>query len=204
NWPAAVGIFTGVLAKEAVVGTLNAAYTALADSASAEKEKQPFVLADSLTAAAATIPVNLSEALAAWLDPLGLDIGDVHNQAAVAEKAEISTGIFGAMASRFDGKAGAFAYLLFILLYMPCTAAIAAVYQESGRAWTVFVALWTTGLGYGIATLYYQLATFAHHPDSALAWISIIMALFAAVLLSLRYLGMREKTSMPAIQQSYR
>ena len=26
NWPAAVGIFTGVLAKEAVVGTLNSLY----------------------------------------------------------------------------------------------------------------------------------------------------------------------------------
>src|SRR6056297_3873309 len=30
NWPAAVGIFTGILAKEAVVGTLDATYSALA------------------------------------------------------------------------------------------------------------------------------------------------------------------------------
>ena len=32
NWPAAVGIFTGVLAKEAVVGTLDALYGELAKS----------------------------------------------------------------------------------------------------------------------------------------------------------------------------
>ena len=31
NWPATVGIFTGVLAKEAVVGTLDALYTSIAD-----------------------------------------------------------------------------------------------------------------------------------------------------------------------------
>ncbi|MCD2453683.1 Fe(2+) transporter permease subunit FeoB [Methylicorpusculum oleiharenae] len=200
NWPAAVGIFTGVLAKEAVVGTLNAAYTALASSASAENaQKDAFDLADSLRDAAATVPVNLSEALSAWLDPLGLDIGDVHDQTAVAEKEEISTGIFGAMASRFDGKDGAFAYLLFILLYMPCTAAIAATYQESGRAWTLFVAFWTTGLGYGLATLYYQTATWSRHPQQSLVWSMVILTLFAVVLLTLRHIGQREKSVLQTV-----
>ena len=31
-----------------------------------------------------------------------------------------------AMLSAFDGKIGAFAYLLFVLIYMPCVAAVAA------------------------------------------------------------------------------
>jgi ferrous iron transport protein B len=139
NWPAAVGIFTGVLAKEAVVGTLDAAYTALAESDAAAAGKAPedeeaFNLGDAVAGAFATIPANLGDALGTWTDPLGLDVGDVSDQAAVAEEQEVSTGTFGAMASRFDGAAGAFAYLLFILLYFPCTAAIAAVYQESGPA----------------------------------------------------------------------
>jgi hypothetical protein len=84
---------------------------------------------------------------------------------------EVSTGTFSAMASRFDGAAGAFAYLLFILLYFPCTAAIAVVYQESGARWTIFVAGWTTGLAYGLAaTIYYQVATYASHPASSMGW----------------------------------
>ncbi len=29
NWPAAVGIFTGILAKEAVVGTLDSLYSGM-------------------------------------------------------------------------------------------------------------------------------------------------------------------------------
>jgi len=196
NWPAAVGIFTGILAKEAVVGTLNAAYSALAASDDGNSEKAPFNLGAGLTAAFATIPANLADALGAWADPLGLDVGDVSDQAAVAEKQEVSTGTFGAMASRFDGSAGAFAYLLFILLYFPCTAAIAAVYQESGTRWTIFVAVWTTGLGYGVATLYYQAATWAKHPDTSLAWIGAVTAGFALVLYSLRRIGRREDTGM--------
>ena len=195
NWPAAVGIFTGVLAKEAVVGTLNAAYSALAESdAGAPEVEAPFSLSDSIAAAFATIPANLGDALGTWTDPLGLDVGDVSDQAAVAEAQEVSTGTFGAMAARFDGAAGAFAYLLFILLYFPCTAAIAAVYQESGARWTGFVALWTTGMAYGISTLYYQAAHFARGPATAMAWIALVLAGFTATFAFLRWQGRREST----------
>ncbi|PIE00752.1 MAG: ferrous iron transporter B [Thiothrix nivea] len=147
NWPAAVGIFTGVLAKEAVVGTLDAAYTALAQQEAAAngevaEEEKAFSLLGSLGEAVATIPANLADSLGTWADPLGISVGDVSDQTAAAEEQEVSTGTFGAMAARFDGAAGAFAYLLFILLYFPCTAAIAAVYQESGARWALFVAVW--------------------------------------------------------------
>ncbi|MCB8746464.1 Fe(2+) transporter permease subunit FeoB [Rhodoferax sp. U2-2l] len=203
NWPAAVGIFTGVLAKEAVVGTLNATYTAMAESdAKAAGEpaeaEAPYNLMGGLADAAATIPVNLSDALGAWADPLGLDIGDVSDQAAVAEAQEVSTSTFGAMAARFDGAAGAFAYLLFILLYFPCTAAIAVVYQESGPRWTLFVAAWTTGMAYGLSTLSYQVAIYSRQPMVSLGWITGILLAFAAVFWWMRRLGQASgKTPTP-------
>ncbi len=197
NWPAAVGIFTGVLAKEAVVGTLDAAYSALAESdaaaaGAAPTEEEPFDLGGALSGAVASIPANLADALGSWADPLGLASVDVGDLGAVAEEQEVSMGTFGAMAARFDGAAGAFAYLLFILLYFPCTAAIAAVYQESGARWTAFVALWTTGTGYGLATLYYQAATFGRDPATASLWIGFVLAGFAAAFLSLRWMGRRD------------
>jgi ferrous iron transport protein B len=199
NWPAAVGIFTGVLAKEAVVGTLDATYSALAEAGKAQDgEGEPFELVPALQAAFATIPVNLAEAFGAWRDPLHLDVGDVSDQAAVAEEQEVSTGTFGAMASRFDGAAGAFAYLLFILLYIPCVAALAAIYQEAGPRWMLFVGAWTTGLGYGLATLYYQAATWANHPASSAAWIGAVLAGFALALAGLRFAGRRDTTRPPA------
>lgn len=193
NWPATVGIFTGVLAKEVVVGTLDATYSALAASdAGTGQEEEPFDLAGSIAAAFATIPANLAEALGAWADPLKLGVGDLADQATVAREQEVSTSTFGAMASRFDGAAGAFAYLLFILLYMPCTAAIAAIYQESGARWTLFVAGWTTGMAYGLATLYYQASTWAAHPAQSAAGVGLVLGGFAAALYALHRMGLRD------------
>jgi ferrous iron transport protein B len=207
NWPAAVGIFTGVLAKEAVVGTLNSAYQALAEEDAAAageeaKEEEAFGLGNALSAAVATIPENLSDALGAWVDPLGIGVGDLSDQDAVAEEQEVAVGTFGAMAARFDGAAGAFAYLLFILLYFPCTAAIAAVHNESGLRWTLFVGAWTTGMAYGLATLVYQGATWASHPSASLAWIVGIIVTFALVLSGLRRYGQRDQAAALAVPQS--
>ncbi|QID16267.1 Fe(2+) transporter permease subunit FeoB [Nitrogeniibacter mangrovi] len=187
NWPATVGIVTGVLAKEAVVGTLDAAYSALADD-SADNANAPadFSLWQGLEDAAATIPVNLAKALGAWADPLGVGVGDLSDHDAAAAEQAVSVGTFGAMASRFNGAAGAFAYLLFILLYMPCTATVAAIYQEAGPRWACFVSVWTTGLAFGLATLYYQLATFAQHPERSSIRVGVVVVGIGLVLLALR------------------
>ncbi len=105
------------------------------------------------------------------LDPLGLNIGDVQDQEAVAEEQEIALGTFGQMSKRFNSTAAAFAYLLFVLMYFPCVAATGAIYRETNLGWTVLVALWTTGLGYWVAVMFYQIATFAQNPGSSIAWI---------------------------------
>jgi len=208
NWPAAVGIFTGILAKEAVVGTLDATYSALAaaDAAAegvAEAVDEDPGFAAGMLGALATIPANLGDALSTWTDPLGIGVGDMTDAAAAAEAQEVASATFGAMALRFDGTAGAFAYLLFILLYFPCAAAIAAVYQESGARWAMFVALWTTGLGYGLATVYYQAAIFSRHPASSTAWIVGVLAALAATIFVLRWQSRGlASPAVPARQQT--
>ena len=207
NWPAAVGIFTGILAKEAVVGTLDATYSALAaadaagEPVAAAGENPGFVAG--MLEAFATIPANLADALGTWADPLGVGVGDLSDAATAAAEQEVASATFGAMALRYDGTAGAFAYLLFILLYFPCAAAIAAVYQESGARWAVFVALWTTGLGYGLATVYYQAAIFSRNPAHSTAWIVGVSAALVATILVLRWQSRGLSSSaMPARQQT--
>ncbi len=204
NWPAAVGIFTGVLAKEAVVGTLDAMYTALGeeDAGIAEAGEADFSLWAGFAEAFATIPAGLADALSTWTDPLGVGIGDVSTLDTAAEEQEVTSSTFGAMAARFDGAAGAFAYLLFILLYFPCVAAIAAVYRETTLGWTLFVAGWTTGLGYMAATIYYQAAIFARHPGASFAWIAGFLGLFIAFVLILRWWGRREMLSASLASES--
>jgi ferrous iron transport protein B len=172
NWPATVGIFTGVFAKEAMVGSLDSLYNQLAVAESGKQEKEEaFDFWGGIASAFATIPANLAELGNQILDPIGLNIGDVQSQASVAEEQEVAIGTFGQMAKRFDGNIGAFAYLLFVLMYFPCVAATGAVYRETNLGWTVLVGLWTTGLGYWVATMFYQIATFPQHPGFSLAWI---------------------------------
>ena len=207
NWPAAVGLFTGVLAKEAVVGTLDALYSDLAVSGAAAagiglEETAAFSLTGGISEAFATIPANLADAMGSWADPLGLSIGDLSDTVAVAGEQGVATGTFGAMAARFDGTAGAFAYLLLILLYFPCTAALAAVYRETNLRWTLFVAAWTTGIGYIVATLYYQAATFSRSPATSAAWIAAMLGIFLAVTLIMRAQGTARGAGTAARQQA--
>ncbi len=205
NWPAAVGVFTGILAKEAVVGTLDSLYSqhtaairapapdqaAPADNEPAAEEAADFNLLVAVSGAFATIPENLAGLADAALDPLGLNIGDVSDVQAAAATQAVDAGTFGAMAKLFDGTAGAFAYLLLVLLYFPCIAVLGAVYREASLRWAGFIALWATGMGYGIATLYFQIATFALHPAQSLAWTLGITMTFGVALLGMKRWGER-------------
>jgi ferrous iron transport protein B len=199
NWPATVGMITGIFAKEAVVGTLDALYSALAveDEGVAEAgEEESFDLLARLGAAFTTIPENLAGLADAVTDPLGFSILGTSDQEAAAEQQEVAVGTFGAMALRFDGQIGAFAYLLAVLLYMPCVAAIAAVWRETGTRWTLFASLWTTGLGYGAAVLAYQIGTFERNPASSAAWIGGILFVFLASIIAMRIAGERGQAPM--------
>ncbi|MET0100459.1 MAG: Fe(2+) transporter permease subunit FeoB [Sedimenticola sp.] len=196
NWPATIGIFTGVLAKEVVVGTLDTLYSQLAEEAAGETgEEQPVTLWGRLSEAAATIPENLSALGDTLLDPLSLDVGDVSSLDAAAEAQEVQTGTFGAMAERFDGQAGAFAYLLFILLYSPCVATMGAIKREAGTPWTLFVIAWTTGIAFTLATVFYQASTYARHPTSSAAWIIGLGLFVAAVVIGLRIWSRQGETA---------
>jgi ferrous iron transport protein B len=186
NWPATVGIFTGILAKETVVGTLDSLYSNMLQDAHGPVVKPPFDFWAALAQAAATVPENLLGVKALFTDPLSLDVGDISTPETAAQAQAVSMDVFGAMAARFDGQAGAFAYLLFILLYFPCVATIGAIKRETGAAWAGFVAAWTTGVAYLSASLFYQIATYQEHPHSSMAWIVALTSTLVVVIVSLR------------------
>ncbi|MES9992404.1 MAG: Fe(2+) transporter permease subunit FeoB [Candidatus Thiodiazotropha sp.] len=194
NWPATVGVFTGILAKETVVGTLDALYTHLADEeAGITGDDQPFEFWQAIRDALVTVPENLLGVKDLLTDPLAMDVGDISNAAAAAEEQEVNVGVFGAMAARFDGQAGAFAYLLFILLYSPCVATIGAIRREAGPRWAGFVVAWSTGIAFIAASLFYQTATYADHPQSALVWIVGLTLLLLGIVGALRYWSQRSQ-----------
>jgi ferrous iron transport protein B len=196
NWPATVGIFTGVFAKEAVVGTLNALYGQMADATGEADSAAPFSLWDGVREAFASIPPNLADALSAYRDPLG--IGGI-DEAGSAIGEDVSQTTYAAMTQRFDGWVGAFAYLLFVLLYIPCLSATATIYRETHLGWTLFIAGWTTGLAFLASTVFYQAATFALHPVHSLSWIGGLLLALALVIGGLYWVG-RRKPSLPAAE----
>ena len=189
NWPATVGIFTGVLAKEAVVGTLDALYGQMGQTVSQNDEKPEFNIKTALFDAWQTIPQNFSKLTDRLLDPLGFNIGNVQDLDTAASEQEVKTATFSAMQQSFDGKAGAFAYLLFILLYAPCVTAIAAIHRETSLNWTIFVVFWTTSIAYITATVFYQIMTYPQHPGYSLSWIFGLLLGFALVLAALWLIG---------------
>lgn len=192
NWPAVVGVISGILAKEVVVGTLDNLYSSLAADESGAQEA-PFDLGQQLREAAATIPANLKAVGEALLDPLGLGVGDLSDSNAVAEEQGVRQGVFGTMQDRFDGQIGAFAYLLFVLLYFPCVATIGAIKREAGRPWAAFVATWTTTVAYITAASYYQIATWNLHPSSSALWLGGMWSIFALLIILLRRWGQRSR-----------
>jgi ferrous iron transport protein B len=171
NWPATVGLLTGVLAKEVVVGTLNALYIQ-------ELHENPAVVAsfslkEGLTLAYKSILEN------------GVQFGEafIHPFTAIAPEEPLQKGVLGVMVERFGSTASAFAYLLFVLLYFPCVSVVAVIARELNKSWALFSVMWTTGVAYTISVIFYQSATISENPMSSVSWIlgtsgSLIMALW--------------------------
>ncbi|AGH80658.1 ferrous iron transport protein B [Psychromonas sp. CNPT3] len=182
NWPATVGIITGLFAKEAVVGTLNNLY-----STPSIPEETSFSLLDKFNEALQTIPENLFGI--SMGDPLGLNVGDIANLDIAATEQGVDLSIYKNIQKAFVSQEAAFAYLLFILLYAPCAAAMGAIVREVGGTWAKFIALWTTLSAYIVATLYYQIATFMQQPKISVIYITLSIFIMFSVLFLLKRRG---------------
>jgi ferrous iron transport protein B len=184
NWPATVGLVTGVLAKEVVIGTLNTLYSQVGHLASLQASHFDFW--GGLHTALMSIPQNLSQLGNALGNPV-LAQAPVHT---------LSQSVYGYMYTKFDGQVGALAYLLFVLLYFPCISTTAAMLREVNKAWTLFSVLWTTGIAYAVAVAFYQAATWAKHPLTSSAWLSGIIVMLIIAIVSIRsYAGKRKSYS---------
>ncbi|MDW6001470.1 Fe(2+) transporter permease subunit FeoB [Vibrio mangrovi] len=181
NWPATVGIVTGLFAKEAVVGTLNNLYSSQSD------EGNDFDLLASLQEALQTIPDNLMSL--SFSDPLGIEVGDLSDTQSVAQDQEVDSSIYSNLQYYFKSHSAAFAYLIFILLYTPCVAAMGAYVREFGSQYARFIVVWTFGLAYCSATLFYQAVNITVHPLQSILWISAILLSGCGLYLWLKHWG---------------
>jgi len=86
----------------------------------------------------------------------------------------------------FGSSASAIAFLVFVLLYSPCAAALAMLFREHGYKWMLFSFAYLTALAWMVATLIYQSLAFNAY---SIYWISICLGAFALIYFNLRLIG---------------
>ncbi len=79
---------------------------------------------------------------------------------------------------RFGDGVSGFAYLLFILLYSPCAAALAMLWREHGKGWMAFAFGFLTLQAWLVATLFYRLFNLPLDPTGSLFWLAVVAAVF--------------------------
>ncbi|AGH75254.1 Fe(2+) transporter permease subunit FeoB [Edwardsiella piscicida] len=177
NWQATVGLVTGAMAKEVVVGTLNTLYTA--EHINEETfDPQSYSLAGGLKEALDETWQGLKDtfSISVLSNPIEASKGD----------GEMGNGSMGVMSSKFGSASAAYAYLIFVLLYVPCVSVMGAIARESSRGWMLFSIGWGLNVAYSLATLYYQAVNFSAHPDYSLIAISVVILFNLALLIVLR------------------
>ncbi|TDB48767.1 Fe(2+) transporter permease subunit FeoB [Photorhabdus luminescens] len=177
NWQATVGLITGAMAKEVVVGTLNTLYTA--ESINNESfNADEFNLLDELKDAVGETWNSLKDtfALSVLANPIEANKGD----------GEMDSGSMGTMSAKFGSAISAYSYLIFVLLYVPCVSVMGAIARETSRGWMTFSILWGLNVAYSISALFYQMVTFSQHSQSSLIIILTVVLFNALVFYFLR------------------
>ena len=187
NWPASVALFTGLFAKEAIVGTLNSLYAIEGSGDEGEAGAAPeetaadegFSLKSTVKEALVSVPANLVEVFTSIANPLGVKEAIEESEGAGNE------GAYKTMQAHFNlGRFQVLAYLLFILLYVPCLAAMGTAFRELGRFYGTLMMVFQTIIGWSLSVLFFQV-TCGH----STAWIVTSVALLAGVVVSLVLIG---------------
>ena len=184
-----MALFTGLFAKEAIVGTLNSLYSiedqAGSDEAEGEEE-EGFSLKATAKEALVSIPENLAGIFGKLANPLGVE--EAIEESEDAENEEIASALSGMRAHFKLGKFQVFAYLLFILLYVPCLAALGTAFRELGKFYGTLMTVFQTAIGWSLSVLFFQLTV----GGSAL-WIGVAATLLVGVVVALILIGRDQK-----------
>ena len=190
NWPATVGLLTGVLAKEVVIGTLNTLYSQSQPNTSIIQDKK-FNFGEDLSNAAYQMVDNFKQmSWSSFANPFAANEADGH----------MDKPTMGTMVNAFGSTSAAFAYLLFVLLYVPCVATIGAMAREGGKGWAWLSALWSTALAYAAAVIVYQLSEIFKFPITSTT--TILLTLFSLGLIIYIMHIVSEKISFNPFQSS--
>ncbi len=168
NWPATVGLFTGLFAKEVVVGTLDTLYAPPLEDDTDTGGRPDFV--GDIQAAFGSVAANAAGMATLLTDPLGISSAQ---EDAISQQPRS----YQSMQALFPSAWGAFCYLVFILLYAPCVATIGVMQKEAGQVWLGFSVVWSLLLSFWLASVLWHLSLLVVSPTYAASWILISTAI---------------------------
>ena len=147
SWEAASSLITGVIAKEIVVGTMAEIY---APAAEQKKEAEPVPsLSEDFAEIARSFGKAVKESLSNVVSTVGI------SSLATEEQEERSS--LKSVIQRTFTPLSAYAFMIFVLLYMPCMVVAVAMRQEFGSwKWFGMAVLYQTCLAWGGAFIVYQ------------------------------------------------
>ncbi|GAB4499289.1 MAG: hypothetical protein OHK0052_14100 [Anaerolineales bacterium] len=147
EWDTAGALVTGFVAKEVVVSTMSQIYAG--DTRAAEQAAHhPTVLEGMAEIATGFITATLDAGRILLSIVPGVDLLPAEPQ---IEDMVLTT----ALRERFT-PLSAFAFLVFVLLYVPCVSTLGAIKHEFGTSWAVFSGVYQTAAAWLIAFLIYQ------------------------------------------------
>lgn len=148
NWEAASSLITGIIAKEIVVGTMGEIY---APGALAEEEAQ------GLTPTLGEDLVEIGSGFVEAVQGAAMNVVSTFGVASMAiEEEQSGTPLQSAVRGAFT-PLSAYAFMVFVLLYMPCVVVAIAMRQEFGSwKWFGVAFAYQSVLAWTVALIIYQ------------------------------------------------
>jgi ferrous iron transport protein B len=153
DWEATGALVTGFIAKEVVVSTMGQIYVGGADS-----EEDPDAVVPSVGEDVREIVTGFADASSSAVKATVSLVPGVDLMGAVEDEPE-DTGLSTALQAAFSPLAAA-GFVLFVLVYTPCVATLAAIRDEFGWRWAALSGVYQFALAWLLAVLVFQLGTF--------------------------------------------
>lgn len=152
TWEAAGALVSGFIAKEVVVATMAQSY--VGEQADGSDTAVTPSVGEDLYEIGASLVAATDAAVRSTLSIIpGVDL--VPDE----EVAEQETALSNALAANFTPLA-AIAFVIFVLIYTPCVATLAAIRSEFGWRWAAFSGAYQLGLAWLLAVIVFQVGTF--------------------------------------------
>ena len=150
NWETSGSLVTGLVAKEVVVSTMSQIYT----GGEAQREITKTGFGQGLLEIGGGFITASRDAIIATVETiipfLNLDTG--------GDESVVSTELGVALQQNFS-PLSALAFLVFVLLYVPCIATLATIRDEFGYRWAIFSAGYQTAIAWIMAVAIFQIGS---------------------------------------------